>query len=76
MKKKVDCRFKKNGINKTNSKGFTLVELLAVISLLSIVSVITIWTFTNVIDNAKKKSYRVTINNIEKYSENYVLENV
>ena len=58
-----------------NNKGFTLIELLAVIAILAIISVITIWTATNIVSESKRKSYRVTINNIEKYSETYVIEN-
>ena len=55
--------------------GFTLVELLATIAILALVSVLVIYTAINVIDNAKENSYKVTIGNIEKMSENYLLEN-
>ena len=58
-----------------NNGGFTLIELLATIAILSLVSVIVIYTVTNVIKNAKDNSYMVTINNIEKESGTYVLEN-
>ena len=61
--------------NRKKSGGFTLVELLATIAILSLVSVIVMYTATNIIDNAKKKSYVVTINNIQKESGTYVLEN-
>ena len=58
-----------------NNSGFTLVELLATIAILSIVSVIVIYTATNVIGSAKNNSYKVTINNIQKDANTYVLEN-
>ena len=58
-----------------DKKGFTLVELLAVISILSIISVAVIVTATNIIGSSKDKSYMVTVNNIEKYTESYVVEN-
>ena len=70
--KKVKMKMSSESLN---NKGFTLIELLATLAILAIVSVIIIVTITNVVDNSKKKSYMVTINNIEKYSEAYVLEN-
>ena len=57
------------------SKGFTLVELLAVIALLAIISVIAVYSAVNVIGNAKQKSYDVSISNIEKQAGNYAIEN-
>ena len=58
-----------------NNKGFTLVELLAVLAILSIVITIVITVSINVVNSSKEKSYKVTINNIEKEASNYALEN-
>ena len=68
---------KKNNIKKYNlsNKGFTLVELLAVIALLAIISVIAVYSAVNVIGSAKQKSYEVSISNIEKQAGTYALEN-
>lgn len=60
---------------KLNRKGFTLVELLAVITVLSLVVTIAIYIVTNVIVSSKENTYQVTINNIERESANYLLEN-
>ena len=57
-----------------DTRGFTLVELLAVISILSIVLTVVIFISINVLDNAKEESYKVTINNVEKIAGDYVLE--
>ena len=62
-------------ILKNNQKGFTLIELLATIVVLSIVVSLTIYTALNIIGNAKDKSYKVTIINIESNASNYLLEN-
>ena len=63
------------GDDMKNNKGFTLVELLAVIVVLSIVLGLTVYIALNAINKAKEKSYQVTINNIEKEAGNYLLEN-
>ena len=60
--------------NKLNKKGFTLIELLAMITILSIVITIVIYVATSVMSNAKVKSYKVTINNIQRSANEYVLE--
>ena len=51
---------------KKNNKGFTLVELLAVIVILSIILSITIYIAIKAVNAAREKSYQVTIKNIEK----------
>lgn len=45
-------------------KGFTLVELLAVITLLSLVGLISVPIATNIIDRSKVKAYKQTLNGI------------
>lgn len=57
------------------NKGFTLVELLAVIVILSLVVGITIYVYINAVNKSKENSYKVTINNIEKEASNYLTEN-
>lgn len=61
-------RLKKN-------KGFTLVELLAIIIVLSVVVGIVGYVIVNSINKVKEKSYLITITNIEKVSGTYVTEN-
>ena len=58
-----------------NNKGFTLIELLATIAILAIVVSITLYVSLNAIEKSREKSYKVTINNIEKEAANYLLEN-
>ena len=60
---------------KINKRGFTLVELLAVIVVLGIVASISIYAITNTIRKTKEKSYQVTINEIENMANDYLLEN-
>lgn len=71
--KKVSNTKKKKKL-KSNSKGFTLVELLAVIAILSVVVTIVIYAATNIVKHSKENSYQVTINNIEKQAGNYIDE--
>lgn len=69
-----DDIIKKNyGIN--NNNGFTLIELLAVIVILSVIGSITAYVVLSSINNAKEKSYQVTINEIESSANSYVIEN-
>ena len=58
-----------------NNKGFTLIELLATIAILAIVVSITLYVSLSAIEKSREKSYKVTINNIEKEAANYLLEN-
>ncbi|MBQ2872838.1 MAG: prepilin-type N-terminal cleavage/methylation domain-containing protein [Bacilli bacterium] len=62
-------------MKRLNNKGFTLIELLATLAVLSLVITIVIYISTSVITNAKQNSYQVTINNIEKTANSYVIEN-
>ncbi len=54
------------------SKGFTLVELLAVIIILSIVVIVLITNITNLIDKNRENSYEMLIVEIEIASKEYV----
>ena len=54
-------------MKKLNRKGFTLVELLAVIVILAIVVGITMFTILPTLDNSKKKSFNVAIDAIKTY---------
>ena len=58
-----------------NKKGFTLVELLATIIILGIIISIVGYVAINAINKSKEKSYKVTINEIEKDANNYLMEN-
>lgn len=61
---------------KKNKKyGYTLVELLGVISVLAIIFTIVIYVALNIISSSKDKSYQITINSIESYADSYLLEN-
>ena len=62
-------------MNGKRKKGFTLIELLATIVILSLVVGIVAYVAINTISNSKEKSYKVTINNIEKIARDYLLEN-
>ncbi|MDD3186976.1 MAG: InlB B-repeat-containing protein [Bacilli bacterium] len=60
-------------------KGFTLIELIAVITIISIIALITTSSILDVIDTSKKKTALLTgekiISAIKAYSETYELEN-
>ena len=56
-------------------RGFTLIELLATILVLSLIIGIVVYVSLNVINNAKEKTYKVTIKNIEQNADSYLMEN-
>ena len=57
------------------NKGFTLVELLAVIVILAVISLITIPMIGNVIDESKKKALEVSANGLIEAARYYSIEN-
>ena len=59
-----------------NKKGFTLVELLAVITILAVTSMIVFPTIGEVINDAKESAYEEQILEIEKASEKWATDYV
>ena len=57
-------------------KGFTLVELLAVIMILGLVGLIAIPTVTKVIKNSKQKLYDSQITMIEQSGKKWGIDNI
>ena len=57
-----------------NTKGFTLVELIATIVLLSLVMGIGAFSITQIIKSAKEKDYKLLIENINNAAELYYQE--
>ncbi len=57
-----------------NKKGFTLIELLAVIIILSVLALIVGVIIGNVIDHARKETYKESVRNIIKSGENYIVK--
>ena len=53
-----------NGMNKLNSRGFTLIELIATIVLLSLVMGIGAYSITSIINKSREKDYEFLIMNI------------
>lgn len=58
-----------------SKKGFTLVELLAVVFLLSIIAIIAIPRLTGVLSSNKQRLYDQQIDQIEKIATQYVTSN-
>lgn len=59
-------------MKRLNRKGFTLVELLAVIVILAIVVGITMATILPTLQSARKESFAVALDTIEKYIQDQV----
>lgn len=57
-----------------NSKGFTLVELIATIVVLAIVMSIGAYSIVNVIKNSRNENYKTLINNVKSGAETYYQE--
>ena len=60
---------------KKHNRGFTLVELLAVISILAIISLIAIGAYNGVSSNAKQKAYENKVSQIETSAAKWAKEN-
>ena len=60
---------------KKNKKGFTLVELLAVITILGLVLIIAIPKVMETVNNSKKRTLELTAQSIIKAAEEKYLEN-
>ena len=58
-----------------NKKGFTLVELLVVITLVGVLGLITVPIINDVIKNSRKKAFRETVINIVEVAKIYNAEN-
>ena len=58
-----------------NNKGFTLVEMLAVVVLLGLVSGISFYGVVGVINNSKKKSEELFVDKLEKTLQSYINDN-
>ena len=57
-------------------KGFTLIEMLAVLVILAIIALIIIPLVSNVIDSARKAAFKETVNGIIESADNYIGEYV
>ena len=60
---------------KEKNKGFTLVELLAVIVVIGIIAIITIPIVLNNVTNAEKKSFKVSVNEVKRNVDRYLVKN-
>ena len=58
-----------------NRKGFTLVELLAVIALIAVLTVVAISTYRGINESSKKKSLEAKITQIKAAAEKWGREN-
>lgn len=56
-------------------KGFTLIELICVITILGLIALIAVPTVNNIINNSKKEAYKDQIATIEKTAKNYMAKN-
>ena len=65
----------KRSCSKSNKKGFTLVELLAVVAILGIVSVIAIGAYNGISNRSKQKAYDSKVSQIETSAAKWAREN-
>lgn len=59
---------------KLTKRGFTIIELLAVIIILGIIAVIVIPTVNNILISSSQKLYDITTGRIENAAKDYMLE--
>ena len=71
MRRKL--RLKKE-LNSDNKKGFTLVEILAIIAIIAVVFGISTFVYLNLIDSSKKSASLLAINNIKEAAMLYTKE--
>ena len=57
------------------NKGFTLVELLAVITLLAVMAIVAVPTVSNIMSKQKEKLYYDQLNTVIKAAQNWVSDN-
>lgn len=62
-------------ITVTNKRGFTLVEIIAVVVILALVGLIVVPAVLNSINNTKETAYNTMVNNIESVTKLYISEN-
>lgn len=55
--------------------GFTLIELLVVLILLVVIALIAYPIYTDIITSSKQKLYEQQINDLERYSDNWIINN-
>lgn len=58
------------------NKGFTLVELLAVVIILGILGLITVPTVSTIIDSSKERAKTAQIEEVKKAAKNWVADNL
>ena len=63
-------------IDKNNSFGFTLIEIIAIIVLLSVIALLTYPIINNIIDDSKEELYIKQINELERLSNTWVTNNI
>lgn len=56
-----------------SNKGFTLIELIAVIIILGVIALIAIPIFSDNVDSSRKRAYNEQINRIIKITKDYVI---
>ena len=59
-----------------NKRGFTLIEIIAIIILLSVIALITYPVINNLITDSKEKLYEKQINELERLSNTWVTKNI
>ncbi len=60
---------------KINNKGFSLVELLAVVAIIGILSGLAVVTYTGYLENSRQQAYDNMFENMKIAAEQYMIEN-